>query len=109
MEPQKKKNTKKKESIFARIGVMNIALILVFVSLIVFTIVMICLFREYGTIPDTLCTCVFSVLGGECGALAWIKTTKDKHRDRSVELEDRRYYEEKERAAMGGDPNEPVR
>lgn len=108
MEPQKKKDTEKKKSIFSRIGVMNIALILVFVSLVVFTVVMIGIFREYGTIPDTLCTCVFSVLGGECGALAWIKTTKDKHRDRSLELEDRKYYDEKEKAAMGSSPDEPV-
>ena len=31
----------------------------------------------YG-IPDTLCQCVFALLGGECGVMGWIKTNKDK-------------------------------
>lgn len=39
--------------------------------------------------PDTLCTCVFSVCGGECGVMGWIKTTKDRHLSRQYELEDR--------------------
>ena len=42
-----------------------------------------------GGIPDTLCTCVFSVCGGECGVMGWIKTTKDRHLSRQYELEDR--------------------
>lgn len=94
--PQNKAEPKK--SVFSRMGVMNIVLIFIAVTLISFTVVMIELFKIYGTIPDTLCTCVFSVLGTECGALAWIKNTKEKHRDRSIELEDRKYYEEKEKA-----------
>lgn len=107
MEPQNIKDTKpKKKNIFERIGVMNIALLFVAVSVIVFTAIMIDLFKKYGTIPDTLCVSVFSVLGGECGALAWIKNTKEKHRDRKVELEDRKYYDEKEKAAIQGGEDE---
>lgn len=94
----KPNNKAEKKSVIARMGVMNIVLIFIAVTLISFTVVMIELFKIYGTIPDTLCTCVFTVLGTECGALAWIKNTKEKHRDRSIELEDREYYEEKEKA-----------
>lgn len=61
-------------------GTMNIILILVALMLLSFTIVMIYLFKTYGNIPDTLCTCVFAVLGTECGAMAWIKTAKEKYR-----------------------------
>lgn len=32
---------------------------------------------------------VFSVCGGECGVMGWIKTTKDRHLSRQYELEDR--------------------
>lgn len=75
------------------IGVMNIILVFIAVTLIVFTVVMIRTFWLYGAIPDTLCTCVFAVLGTECGAMAWIKTTKDRYREREYEKEDRAYYE----------------
>lgn len=75
------------------VGVMNIILVIIALTLVTFTVVMIRTFWLYGAIPDTLCTCVFGVLGTECGAMAWIKTNKDKHRDRKYELEDREYYD----------------
>ena len=108
MKPHYRRRTEpKKKNIFERIGVMNLALLFVAVSLVVFTVVMIDLFKTYGTIPDTLCLSVFGVLGGECGALAWIKNTKEKKRDRKVELEDREYYEGKEKTGMSdGSPEE---
>lgn len=84
----------KKQKDAKHIGVMNVILVIVAVSLVVFTAVMIHTFRTYGSIPDTLCTCVFSVLGGECGAMAWIKTNKERYRDRDWEIEDRKHYEE---------------
>lgn len=59
------------------IKVMDLILVIVGVSLLVFTIVMIQLFKVYGTVPDTLITCVFATLGGECGIMGWIKTSKD--------------------------------
>ena len=76
-----------------KIGVMDIILIFIAVTLIVFTVVMIRTFWLYGASPDTLCTCVFAVLGTECGAMAWIKTTKDRYREREYEKEDREYYD----------------
>lgn len=71
------------------IGTMNLILILVAILLILFTVEMIKVFREYGTIPDTLCTCVFACLGGECGVMGWIKVTKERRQDRRWTLQDR--------------------
>ena len=71
---------KKKKGFMERLGVMNFILILVGIALLVFTVEMIQLFKEYGNVPDTLVTCVFGCLGGECGIMGWIKTNKDKHR-----------------------------
>ena len=88
----KKLNTKKKG-----VTTMDVILVIVGVLLISFTITMIIMFVKYGAIPDTLCTCVFAALGGECGAMGWIRTTKDRQRDRSYELEDRDYLERKEK------------
>ena len=50
----------------------------------------------YGSVPDTLVTCVFATLGGECGILGWIKTNKDKRQDRRWQREDMK----REREAM---------
>ena len=75
------------------IKVMDLILVIVGVSLLVFTIVMIQLFKVYGTVPDTLITCVFATLGGECGIMGWIKTTKDRNRERKWEQEDKQEEE----------------
>lgn len=69
---------------------MDVILVIVGVCLAVFTAVMIVLFSTYGAIPDTLCTCVFAALGGECGIMGWIKTSKDRRREREWEVEDRK-------------------
>lgn len=58
---------------------MDIILVIVAAAALTFTIAMIRIFQEQGAIPDTLVTCVFAMLGGECGAMAWIKTVKDKY------------------------------
>lgn len=70
-------------------GVMNIILIVVGVSLLAFTVTMIQLFKEYGAVPDTLVTCVFAALGGECGIMGWIKTSKERNKERDWEVQDR--------------------
>ena len=70
--------------------VMDVILIIVGICLAAFTVAMIVLFQIYGAIPDTLCTCVFAVLGGECGIMGWIKTSKDRRREREWELEDKK-------------------
>ena len=43
-------------------GTMDFILLIVFLCLTVFTIAMIALFTVYGSVPDTLITCVFATL-----------------------------------------------
>ena len=71
-----------------KLHTMDVILAVVAVALVAFTLEMIAIFKETGTIPDTLCTCVFAALGGECGAMAWIKTTKERKMDRLWQRED---------------------
>ena len=61
-----------------KLKTMNIVLIALAIFLLIFTSVMIWLFYKFQTIPDQLCMCVFCICGTECGAMAWIRTTKDK-------------------------------
>ena len=82
------------------VGVMNLILVIVGLLLVIFTGIMIALFKMYGSIPDTLCTCVFAALGGECGIMGWIKTTKERNKDREWELEDRAEEKTEQQAAM---------
>lgn len=81
----KKKHTKTN---IKKLGTMDLILIIVGFLLISFTVVMILLFKLYGSVPDTLITCVFAALAGECGVMGWIKTTKEKNKDREWLLED---------------------
>lgn len=75
---------------------MDKILLLLAVFLLIFVSVMIWLYYRTGAIPDTLCTCVFAICGGECGVMGWIKTTKERLRDRKYELKDREYQKEQE-------------
>ena len=68
---------------------MDRILIIVGIALAVFTGTMTVIYCVTGGIPDTLCTCVFAALGGECGVMGWIKTTKERLRERKYEIEDR--------------------
>ena len=79
---------KEKKNPIERMGVMNFILILVGVALVAFTIEMIHVFKVYATVPDTLITCVFAALAGECGIMGWIKTTKEKNKEREWKKED---------------------
>jgi len=79
-----------------KIGTMDLILILVGSFLLIFTTVMVVLHVLTGSTPDTLITCVFAALGGECGVMGWIKTTKERHKERQWELEDREHEEKKE-------------
>ena len=69
-------------------------LIIVGVFLVAFTLKMISLFEAYGMVPDTLINCVFVALAGECGIMGWIKTSKEKNKDRRWQLEDRKQERE---------------
>lgn len=85
-----------------QIRTMDVVLASIAVFLLVFVAVMVWLYYMTGGIPDTLCTCVFAACGGECGVMGWIRTTKERFRDRQYELEDREY--EEKRDGSGADP-----
>lgn len=87
---QKKAESSQKKPI----GTMNIILIIVGIFLLAFTLKMISLFETYGMVPDTLVNCVFVALAGECGIMGWIKTSKEKNKDRRWLLEDRKQERE---------------
>lgn len=78
---------------------MDIILFVIACFLFVFVGFLLWLYYQTGGIPDTLCTCVFAICGGECGVMGWIKTTKERQRERQYELEDRQVkeYGEEER------------
>lgn len=78
------------------IRTMDIILIAIAVFLLFFVGMLIWLYYCTGGIPDTLCTCVFSICGGECGVMGWIKTTKEKKQERKNQLEDREHDEKKQ-------------
>lgn len=111
---EEKKNENAKKSPKKPIGTMNIILIIVGIFLVLFTLKMISLFETYGMVPDTLINCVFVALAGECGIMGWIKTSKEKNKDRRWQLEDRRQERQDilaaqqpaiERPDTGGDEN----
>lgn len=103
---QPEKEQEKKSSRFS-INKMDVILIIIAVTLFVFTRKMISLFETYGAIPDTLVTCVFGVCGGECGAMSWIKTSKEKHQDRRWQIEDEKRMEAAAKMSAASDDNDP--
>lgn len=62
----------------------------ILVSAVLFTLVMVIVFIVKDSIPDTLCTCFFTFIGFECGAMATIKNTVERQETRKWELEDRK-------------------
>jgi len=77
-----------------KVRTMDVILAVIAAFLLLFIVVMVWLYYRTGAIPDTLCTCVFASCGGECGVMGWIKTTKERQRERTFELEDRKYKKE---------------
>lgn len=67
---------------------MDLILIIVGIMLIAFTVTMIVTFWRMGMVPDTLITCFYGALAGECGIMGWIKTAKVRHEDRKWFKED---------------------
>lgn len=72
-----------------KMGTMNLILVIDGISIVTFTAIMIYLYWLTGAIPDTLCTCFYSVTGGEFGVMGWIKTTKERNQDRQWQKEDK--------------------
>jgi len=73
---------------------MDTILILIGISVFIFTAIMIWIYLITGAIPDTLCTCFFVACTGECGFMGLIKSTKERYREREWQLEDQKHQEE---------------
>lgn len=92
----------KKKPLLERIGVMNIILVVLALAVAAFTVEMIRVFKQYGMIPDTLVQCFFLAVTGEAGFMGWIKTSKERRRDRWWQKEDERQArEDLERQSQG--------
>lgn len=78
------------------IKTMDRILILLGITVLIFTGIMIYLYITTGAIPDTLCTCFFVACTGECGCMGWIKSTKEKYREHKWQEE----QENKQRELM---------
>lgn len=73
---------------------MDVILFVLACFLLIFVSLLLWIYYRTGGIPDTLCTCVFAICGGECGVMGRIKTTKEKQKERQEYLEDRQHEEE---------------
>lgn len=80
---------KKIKAFVGKVGTLNLVLILMFAFFIWFNWQMLCIFREYACIPETYACAVIAATIGEAGICGWIRTTKDRNRERKWEQEDR--------------------
>lgn len=74
-----------KEKEQKKIKAMDVALVIVLIITLVFTGVMTWLFIQFQSVPDTLITAFYAVVGGECGVMGWIKTSKEKNKAKNEE------------------------
>lgn len=88
-EKNKETIAKRLRKAIEKIGTMNIVLVLVGVFFVWFNWEMIQTYRQYGDIPETYACAVIAATIGECGICGWIRTNKDRRRDRKWEKEDR--------------------
>lgn len=91
-----KSNKRKQAKKQIKIHAMDVVLVFMAVFLVAFTVALIWIYYRNGGIPDTLCTCVFAICGGECGIMGMIQNTKTKQKERKYALEDRKYQEKLE-------------
>ena len=75
---------------------MDIILIIIGLTTLLFTLTMIWIYLLTGGIPDTLCTCFFVACTGECGFMGWIKAAKVRYQEHEWQLEN----EERQKKAM---------
>lgn len=94
MKRSKRSSCKRKlKKIIAKIGTLNLVLILVGLFFVWFNWQMLEIFRAYGAIPESYACAVIAATIGECGICGWIRTNKDRRREREWEKEDREEME----------------
>ena len=82
---------------------MDKILLLIGIFLLAFVVVMIRMFDTHGAVPDTLIACVFAATTGELGVMGWIKTTKERKKERNWQLEDEQRQREYMKEDMGNE------
>ena len=80
---------RKLKELIGKIGTLN----LVGAFFVWFNWQMLITFREYGSIPETYACAVIASTIGECGICGWIRTNKDRSRERMWEKEDEKEAE----------------
>lgn len=88
-----KRIVKKLKSWLSKIGTLNIVLICVGLFFVWFNYQMLEMFKMYGAIPETYACAVIAATIGEAGICGWIRTNKDKRRDREWAKEDQKERE----------------
>lgn len=83
-----------------KMGTMDKVLILEGVILVAYTAADLAVFWHTGNEPATLTAFEYDVCGFENGVMGWIKTTKEKVRDRRWEQEDRERMRKEEQEAQ---------
>lgn len=81
---------RKIKELFSKVGTLNLILIIVGAFFVWFNWQMLCIYREYVSIPETYACAVIAATIGECGICGWIRTNKDKNRDHKWEIEDKK-------------------
>lgn len=82
-------------------GTLNIILIIVFGFFIIFHLQMLQLYKTFGSLPESYAIAVVGATIGEAGICGWIRTTKDRQRQRRWDQED-----EKTKRDPPGDPED---
>lgn len=91
MKPGKRLYTKPRDK--PRVNKLDIFLLAILITTLIFIAVMTATFWRFQAVPDSLVAGFFAMVGGECGILGWIKSSKERRRERGYELEDREYNE----------------
>ena len=81
---------KKLKEFFSKIGTLNLILIIVGAFFVWFNCQMLDIYRQYAAIPETYACAVIAATIGECGICGWIRTNKDRKRERKWEKEDQK-------------------
>lgn len=81
---------KKLKEFFSKIGTLNLILIIVGAFFVWFNFQMLDIYRQYAAIPETYACAVIAATIGECGICGWIRTNKDRKRERKWEKEDQK-------------------
>lgn len=91
----------------SRMNTSTKALIVLAIITVIFIAVMVAVFCAYRSVPDTLVAGFFALIGGECGVLGWIKTTKERRQERAWQQEDRERQREELALAVQNPPVPP--